>query len=968
MNQDFSQVPEKQYRPEVRWWLAEGMHTDRTLRNEMQQLEDMGMGAIEFLAMDEPGLDDSLYGWGSEEWVHDSHLLVEEAANRQMGVSMTSGTNWACANLITINPDHKAASKELDFVSETLTPGQHRSGPLPKCPLRKTNIHEQLLVAVVAAKVLCSGDRPVLAKQTQVLTDLAAGGTLSWTAPADSTYMLLFFWLHGTGQTANPACSTAYAVNYMDRYGIDAVTNYWDTVVLTPQMRRDLKRCGRGMLYMDSLELFTYGAGGQLFGYHFMEEFTKRRGYDLTPYLPFVVRHYPSRAANIDYCFHMDTPVFQEKLRNDFCQTLTELYMENTLRPLQAWAHTADLQLRAEIAYGLPLEISLPGKYVDGIETESLEFGSQVDSYRAMAGAAHIYGRTFSSETGASLSNYMLPLNFYNQIIFAQFAAGVTKTVFHGYSSICGSEEATEWPGHEGMWPKFSERFGPRQPAYRHYPEWTAMIARFQKLLRAGKPRQDLGIMRLDYFINNLRMDLSAPREEYTYAHTGMRADEAFYWRDMGLQHNGYTWDYFAPQLLEEPFTVFRSGELYPDGPGYRALLVYQEAMPLGAARALLGLVQTGLPVVFVNGATEEIRNGLLKTHSKAACRTPFVMESDEELAEIISRIKAQTTVRETDDPTHVLGLLQELGVLPRAAFAESNSNVLTCMRQTGRETNLFVYHMKYAQNASTTVTLRIEGGGRPYLADCWTGHRRELSGTADERITTVTLTLQPGEATMIVLDRTSQPRQLPRRRCDCELALERWHLTVEDWNAGEKHMITEDRGLGLVTREVYFDTKKTLLDAGQAPLLPWQALPAIGPDVSGVGFYTTAVTLDSTWAGSDAELVLGSTNGSTAAVYVNGQKAECCNINRPVVQVGHLLRPGENTILVEVTSTLNNRLLARGYFAAAMEKSNRLRLKNGNETPEQIKAIKAAKPISSYPRDYGLTGKVFLRRFTRQA
>jgi hypothetical protein len=32
------------------------------------------------------------------------------------------------------------------------------------------------------------------------------------------------------------------------------------------------------------------------------------------------------------------------------------------------------MTLRAEISYGLPFEIPQHGKYVDGIETESLEF------------------------------------------------------------------------------------------------------------------------------------------------------------------------------------------------------------------------------------------------------------------------------------------------------------------------------------------------------------------------------------------------------------------------------------------------------------------------------------------------------------------------------------------------------------------------------------------------------------------
>ena len=85
--------------------------------------------------------------------------------------------------------------------------------------------------------------------------------------------------------------------------------------------------------------------------------------------------------------------------------------------------------------------------------------------------------RLFSSETGATIMNYKMPLNFYQQIIFTQFAAGVARTVLHGYASICGSEKATQWPGHEGMWPLFSERFGSRQPAWQHYSDWNRMVA-----------------------------------------------------------------------------------------------------------------------------------------------------------------------------------------------------------------------------------------------------------------------------------------------------------------------------------------------------------------------------------------------------------------------------------------------------------------------------------------------------------
>lgn len=997
MEKEFKKVPEKEYRPDVRWWLAEGMHTDETLRNEMQMLDEMGMGAIEFLAMEEPGADSKLYGWGAEEWVHDTHTLVEETTRRGMGVSMTSGTNWSNANLISITPDDKAAAKELDYVEEVLEPGQTRSGALPKCVIKTQNVYAQELIAVVAAKVVGEKDdsalpgksvkKPVLSKETIVLTDKVADGALEWTAPQDGTYRLFVFWLHGTGQTASPSCAVSYTINYIDHYGIDAFIDYWDRVVLTGELRENLEKNGRGMMYMDSLELSTFGAGGQFWGYHFNEEFQKRRGYAVEPYLPFAVKKSGMMPLVHDYHYLCEDAAFVKKFHNDLYQTMTDLYMENMLKPMQEWLHGHGMQLRAEISYGLPFEISQPGKYVDGIETESLEFASQIESFRGLAGAAHIYNRIYSSETGATLLNYMMPLDFYNQIIFTQFAAGVTRTVFHGYSSICGSESSTYWPGHEGMWPIFSERFGSRQPAYRHYPEWTAMIARYQKLLREGKPRMDLGMLRLDYYFNNQIFGGSNERE--LYGHQMMRGDEGMYWKDMGLQHAGYTWEYFAPQILLEDFTATDGEELYPEGPGYQALVIYQEYMPLEAAKKLLELAKKGQRMVFVNGVTEQIRPmGISATYEKAASKTPFVMESEEELAGVIAEIKTLANVRETDVQAETIRLLKELGVEPRAAFAEENRNILTCMRQTQEGTNLFVYNMLYEQTEPVEVTLLVKGGGRPYEADCWTGEIRELSGEETEGRTRVSLSLNPGEATMLVFERKEEARVLPQEREDIEeIGLPKWRLCVEDWNEGEKKEILEDRGLGIVTKEVYYETKKTVIDAGEVEPIPWKEIPAVGPKVSGVGYYDTVVRLPESWSKEwGAELCVGSTNGSSAAVYVNGKKAGAYNINRRRVEIGELLHGGENEIRVEVSSTLNNRLLARGYYETSLQNSLLLMAgaSNGNagaqdaaesgniadafEKPAgEESPMAAAMNISTTPQDYGMTGKIVLKVYHKK-
>lgn len=1006
------ETPDIQYRPDVRWWLAEGFHTDETLKTEIQDLYDTGFGAVEFLAMEEPGADSKLYGWGSEEWVHDSHTIVDETTNRNMGVSMTSGTNWSNANLITITPDDKAAAKELDYAVELLKKGETKNGEIIRPELIMPGVTVQELEAVVAIRVSSVKDgKTYLDKdRSVVLTDQTDNGRLVLTAPSDGDYMLFYFWLHGTGQTAEPSVSTSYTINYIDRYGVEAFIDYWENTVLTSELRENIEKNGRAMMYMDSLELGTFGNGGQLWGYHFREEFEKRRGYDITPYLPFIVKDPGMMQPVYNYHYFSEDDLFTEKLLNDLYQTMTDMYMENMLKPMQEWLHTHNMTLRAEISYGLPFEISQPGKYVDGIETESLEFASQIESYRNLAGPAHIYGRTYSSETGATLLNYMMGLDFYTQIIYTQFAAGVTKTVLHGYSSIRGSEDSTYWPGHEGMWPIFSERFGSRQPSYRHYREWTAMIARYQMLLRQGKPRMDLGIVRLDYNFNNM---VFSGNEKELYEKKLMRGNEGLYWKDMQLQNAGYTWDYFAPQLLEEEFVNFADGELPPDGPGYQALIFYQNVLPLKTAEKLLAMAEKGLPVLFVNGVNETLRPfGVTRTYEKAAVMTPFNDGEDEKLAEIVAAIKALPNVREIDDQADTYKALLEMGIRPRTEFTESNKNILTHVQEDNGKTYIFVYNMQYTETEPFSFSMKVRGEGSVYMIDCWNAEIAKIGQYKRENgCTTLDISLAPGEARMYMIDQ-NEPDSVYVTASDAdhvleedkgiyacvtktgeydfelsdgtkksvsvnvpdELLLSDWTLEVESWDEGDKKEITEDRGLGIVTKEVYYETKKDLISVGTTTLKSWKDIEAVGPDVSGIGYYTSRFVLPKNWGSeTGAVLKIQNANKHTVAVYVNGQKARAVDMDALSVDITELLKTGENEIRIEVTSSLNNRLLARGYYEKAKGFSMALaaNANNANTGMDDSQSETGADmaplfDIHASVQDYGITGEVRVVPYTK--
>lgn len=1033
---------EIEYRPDVRWWLAEGLNTDATLEKNLQQIYDSGFGAAEFLAMPEPSAGSDIYGWGSEEWTADSRLIIAEAAELGLGFSLTSGTHWANANLPDTytwdgepyGPDNKAASKELDYATILLDGGEQFNGtlPYPKKPESSdgdttgttSSYTEHMFVGVVAAKVVEerpeSGQDYEYAEGTEAgvldlgsvvnLTDSVVEQdgvyTLDWTAPDDGEYAVFAYWMHGTCQTATPSVSTNYTINYMDSYGTEALIDYWEENILTEDLRETVENSGRGEIYMDSLEVNTYGAGGLFWGYNFLDEFISRMGYDITPYLPFITaddgRSTGRQAKPYDYSASTDEDNETiEKARKDYYHVMTDMYVENVLEPLQTWLHGYNMKLRAEPSYGFNFEISTPAKYIDGIETESFAQNADVDLYRGMLGSANMYGRPFSSETGAvSGHNYYFNMDEWTQLCYLQFVNGINRTVFHGYSGIEGSEGDTYWPGHEGMYARFSERFNERQPASEFYPEWTQMLGRNQKALRQGNPSRDIAILRTDY--NFINYGFAGDMTNFTNNY--QMNDIPYYWNDYELQHNGYTYEYFSPQLLlDEENVSWTADALQPDGPNYQAIILYQEALELDAAQKLLEIAKDGLPIIFANNNPEMLaHDGTYYEHGEAASKSPSLAYSDKEVQAVVAEIKALPNVKTVDSPADAMEALQELGVYPRVQFTEPTDTILTISRDDAENGiyYTFAYNFKFQINEgdpATTEVLSIEGEGQPYFIDDWTG---EVTKAGEFEIrdgrTYVEVSLLPGEAVLMAIDMEETPAAhaisttadeayiedgvgMIRATASGEyetvldngetvtttievpeaISLPIWDITIEDWNEGDKVVNTEEK-FGHTTTEVYYTTKKTELSFPQSELVAWKDLPATEEQlatlttassdapsmaqVSGIGTYTTTFTLPEGWTDANgAYLQIGSTNGSIVQVFVNGEKAPGVDTRTLRTDISDLLVEGENTIEVKLATTLTNRMIERDYQ------------NNDSRWTEEFPTV----------QDYGMTGEVSIVPYT---
>jgi hypothetical protein len=176
---------------------------------------------------------------------------------------------------------------------------------------------------------------------------------------------------------------------------------------------------------------------------------------------------------------------------------------------------------------------------------------------------------------------------------------------------------------------------------------------------------------------------------------------------------------------------------------------------------------------------------------------------------------------------------------------------------------------------------------------------------------------LAPGETALLTLDRSDEPASASEPVApEVVRELADWTVAVESWNAGEPEVVTEDRGLGYQTREVRPTTAVSRLEAGTRSLAPWKDIVEVGPEVSGVGEYTATVPLDHVVEeGYRYLLDLGSTCGGLGSLRVNAAGVRGFDTSNPVVDVTADLRPGDNSVTVRVASSLNNRLLARGYY-----------------------------------------------------
>jgi hypothetical protein len=304
-----------------------------------------------------------------------------------------------------------------------------------------------------------------LASGSRRLTDIDRG-LLRVPHDVDGPQVVLVFIAGRTGQTVKrPAVGAEGFV--LDHYDRSAIENH-----LKFAGEPMLKALGKNppyAVFSDSLEVYGSDWTGDL-----LDEFRKRRGYDLTPSLPALVGDIGDKTADV---------------RHDWGKTLTELANERYLTPLHEFAQQHGTRFRSQ-TYGIPPVALSSNALVDLPEGEGTQW-RHFSATRWAASASHLYGRPVtSSETWTWLHSPVFratPLDMKAEADL-HFLQGINQLIGHGWPY---SPPDVAEPG----WRFYAAAvFNQHNPWWLVMPDITRYLQRVSFLLRQGQPANDVAL------------------------------------------------------------------------------------------------------------------------------------------------------------------------------------------------------------------------------------------------------------------------------------------------------------------------------------------------------------------------------------------------------------------------------------------------------------------------------------------
>ena len=500
------------------WWLGDTLTRER-LTWQMDQLAGRGVTGLQ---VNYAHSDSGGFSYGrtypsqprlfSDEWWELFRWFLGEAKKRGMSVSLSdytlgrAGQGWYVDEIL--KQDSTLSGTKLSSLTFDTTGGNRFSADLPRSTLTVQAYRTEHGVIIPGSRVDLSG----FVHQDHLL----------WDAPQGTWKISV---VHRTRvpeslDPMNPRTGKEYVAKFFQRFEDHCPGE-----------------AGKGLNFFFSDEL-DFGIRGFLWNDVFAREFSKRKGYDITPELPALFTDCGPR-----------TP----KIRMDYNDVMVALSEENFFKPLYDW-HTDRGMLFGCDHGGRGTDVTEFGDYfraqrwMSGPGCDQPELSRDVVKNKVASSIAHLYERPRTWLEGYHSSNWGTSSARVADATFANFAMGQNLLSLHGlyYST------------HGGWWEWAPPDNHFRQPYWAEMPEFLHCVERLSYLLSQGVHRCDVAIM---YPV--------APME------AGIRGEEAVqtaFATGRSLYAAGIDFDFMDFESLAR--ARMEQGELRVSGERYRVLIL----------------------------------------------------------------------------------------------------------------------------------------------------------------------------------------------------------------------------------------------------------------------------------------------------------------------------------------------------------------------------------------------------------
>ena len=743
------QDPPTSAKPFVRWWWNGNLIEKEEICRQLDLLKDNGIGGVEINPIALPQFvhsDVKALPWLSEQWVDMVQFATAEAKKRGLTCDLIPGTGWPYGGPF-LKADEQTQALDVKVKTYKLVgPGTVTyttdkllgSGDPSDGPGTKSLFSVRLIPAHME-----SFDAGI------DLTDQIRDGVLTVDLPYDKD-QFLFVFIKTVGKQTITRGAPGGAGPVLNYFNKAAVLNYLNRIydAFRTHAGRDLGDLFRAM-FSDSLELDGHNWCDDMF-----DEFEKRRGYSLQPYLPFVL----TDSGFGNQSEHIGKVIFEEealhiirRVRYDFAITKQELFTERFLDTFQQWCTAHGVASRVQAYGGVgyhPLDASMK---VDIPECESWlgdhiglkDHPGYTSINKFVASAAKLAGKkrvSCEELTNVSLV-FFATLEMIKICGDQSNLSGVNHSVLHGFNY---SPQDAAFPG----WIQFGTFFNERNPWWPYFKRWSSYKARLSALLQQVEPQADIAIM------HPLADKWGAYGQQFQPAF-GWGVRVPWYEYDLwpAVHQNGNNCDYVSEKIIREAH--MKEGVLHFGKGAYRTLILMEVAsIHPDTAQALLDFARAGGRLVFIQQPPSKSTG--LKDYQERDRKVQLIMD------QILQNYPA--TCHVVDPPEKDLlgwfGRLQEdLNIVPPVRIDQPHHDIMQAYYRYHESDVYFFINASRTNSHQFRATFAV-AGKTPWLWNPETGTRQRLAYDKDHSLT---ITLQPAESKLIVFDgRTAGDRFEP--------------------------------------------------------------------------------------------------------------------------------------------------------------------------------------------------------------